>query len=189
MDVLRKYLNKSGNDGSNKNQDWKCTNCGHNNDKTHVICGGCFIEKELITESKQENDNSNQNNDEEEDFEEISNYLGFYQPKNGTCGFVAGLHAILLYKMWDQVINQSIEQMMTGPVKPKFDFKHLMISSIAHALMTCADSAAVPMEYDPNEAVNKKKQDSKPKSWKCASCQTDNASANIICKNCYIEPP
>ena len=123
----------------------------------------------------------------------LSNYLGFYQPKNGTCGFVAAMHAILLYKMWDQIISRSMEQSMDSdcnfpPLRPQYDFKYLMASSIAHALVTAANAASSTIEYDP-DAVQQSNDSKAPASWQCVHCNSKNDAQNVFCADCFKEPP
>ena len=139
------------------------------------------------------------NSDPSSNVKSIWNYLGFYQPKNGTCGFVAALHAILLYKMWDQVIHQSMEQSadsnkstnLRPTTHSKYDYKHLMATSIAHALIISANAASSKIEYDPTEFAQNQNgnKSTKPTFWICVLCNAKNDAANVFCEVCYQEPP
>eukprot|EP00484_Ammonia_sp_Unknown_P015063 CAMPEP_0197081496 /NCGR_PEP_ID=MMETSP1384-20130603/214666_1 /TAXON_ID=29189 /ORGANISM="Ammonia sp." /LENGTH=266 /DNA_ID=CAMNT_0042520391 /DNA_START=33 /DNA_END=829 /DNA_ORIENTATION=- len=118
----------------------------------------------------------------------MADYLGFHQPKNGTCGFVAALHAIYLYHQWDQVINESMQQTGNQAIKPKFDYTQLLVSSIAHALITCASSAAQPLEYDAKPLAAKPGKANVAGPWKCEHCNTSNDAKNVFCQTCFVEP-
>jgi len=141
-----------------------------------------------------DDDSDHKMDDDSVQTDDVSNYLGFYQPKNGTCGFVAAMHAIVLYKVWDHIISQSMEQTADSDdanaphIDPRFDLKHLMASSIAHALITCAISASSKIEYDP-DALQKAAADKAPSFWICVHCNARNAAANVFCDQCYKEPP
>ena len=46
------------------------------------------------------NDNVNANSSNDDESLSTEDYLGFYQPKNGTCGLVAAYHALYLFKLF-----------------------------------------------------------------------------------------
>lgn len=142
---------------------------------------------------------------------QIAKYLGFYQPKNGkihqhinnyifyfenigTCGLVAALHSIYLYKLWDKYITDSMKKMSneTNDDECKendqipIEFKLLFAQSIAHSLLIAVKAGQNSIQYNSNILQSNKT--AVAQTWICTFCNAKNAIQNAFCIKCYQEP-
>ncbi|ETO18539.1 hypothetical protein RFI_18726, partial [Reticulomyxa filosa] len=152
----------------------------------------------LYTEQKDEKDEKNEANDskdekqkeKEEQFETVESlesYLGIYQPKNGTCGLVAALHAWYLY--YSYILNPPTARRDAS----KITHEEILALVIHHLLVKCATT------HVPVTAVTKPTNESKGQAksgitksvdgvWKCPQCAHENPAEHVFCGECFFDP-
>ena len=146
----------------------------------------------------------------------ISDYIGFFQPKNGTCGFVAALHAILVSKIWDINVNRMDVDSKTNDndddddskmnmeikddgidddndddicnVPSNIDVSKMLQFSIIEMLYNTLKAGNDTIEYDPNEVdIQPKKNNNQP--WSCNKCSFRNKYDSVFCEQCFTDKP